>query len=60
MYVCECAGVHISWHVCRGQFSPSTMWVLGTKLSLSRLVASALFAEPSCWPSNIYFKLKSF
>lgn len=45
---------------CGSQFFPSTTWVQGIKLSLSGLVAHALFAEPSCWPSNIYFKLKSF
>lgn len=58
----------VPWRVCGGQrtiwgsqVSPSAMWVLGIKLQLSGLVASALSAEPSPQlPSTIFFFLSSF
>jgi predicted hotdog family 3-hydroxylacyl-ACP dehydratase len=37
--------------ICRTQFSPSTMWVLGLELRLSDWT----FIEPSCQPYLVFY-----
>lgn len=62
--MCVCMWVHVPWCVSRGQsttrvirFSPSTMWVLRIRLTLSGSVANAaiswaIFPSPSLLPSS--------